>query len=233
MREYGSIVSMIAEDGPGRILDWGCGWGQMTQLLRGAGLEVAAFDYKPGRDPEGGMERLDRFPEIEAFISGDPRRLPYAAGEFDAVLSCGVLEHVEDPDASLDELRRVLRPGGTLYVYKLPNRYSYLEWVARRLGTYHHGAAPFDRLYTVGSAERLLEAHGYEVHSCRRANMLPLSLTGRAARQAAGAIWGVNRALSHVPGLKLLATNVELVATAPASSPGASGGVRSGDRLSE
>ena len=54
---------------------------------------------------------------------------------FDAVLSCGVLEHVEDPDASLDEIRRVLQPGGTFYVYKLPNRASYLEAIARRLGS--------------------------------------------------------------------------------------------------
>jgi hypothetical protein len=47
----------------------------------------------------------------------------------------------------------------------------------------------------------------------RRANMLPLLLTGDWAqgRSAENAIWAANRALARVPGLNFLATNVELV----------------------
>jgi hypothetical protein len=43
-------------------------------------------------------------------------------------------------------------------------------------------------------------------------NMLPLTLTGRLADRAARSIWAANRALSAVPGLNLLATNVQLIA---------------------
>ena len=162
------------------------------------------------------MRPLERFPDVEAYIATeDPRRLPYGDHSFDAVLSCGVLEHVQDPDSSLEELKRVLRPGGTLYVYKLPNRRSYLEWIARRIGWYYHGAGEFDTVYTLSSARELLVRHGYAVGEIRYANMLPLTMGGRLIERLTPVIWSLSRALSHVPGLNRLATNVELIARAP------------------
>jgi ubiquinone/menaquinone biosynthesis C-methylase UbiE len=215
-RQYCAIVARIAADAPGRVLDWGSGWGQISHLLKVAGVEVTAFDYWPDTEVDG-FRQLERYPDVEAYFSSDPRRLPFEAGEFDAVLSCGVLEHVEDPDASLQEIRRVLGPGGTLYVYKLPNRASYLEWIARRVGLYFHGAYPNDRVYGRRTAVELLARHGFEVTEFRRANMLPLSLPGRLAARAAGPLWALNRALSRVPVLNLLATDLELVAVTPGS----------------
>lgn len=212
MREYDAIVRRIAADSPGRILDWGCGHGQVTDLLWRAGLNVTAFDYRP--DADEGLEPLERYPHLQVRVSGDPRRLPFDDQSFDAVLSCGVLEHVEDPDASLEELRRVLVPGGTLYVYKLPNRSSYLEAIAKRAGLYYHGALEHDRVYDQRSASALLTRHRFSVQEARRMNMLPLTVPGRFAARGASAVWAANRALSAVPGLNLVATNVELVARA-------------------
>ena len=214
MREYASIARRIMADQPGRVLDWGCGFGQMTHLLRGHGVEVEGYDVDP--DAEGTQRRsLERFPGLDALVSPEPVALPYADGSFDAVLSCGVLEHVPEPGASLDELARVLRRGGTLYVFKLPNRFSYLERIAKRLGLYYHGSFEHDRLYTRRTARCLLEDHGYEVIELHWANMLPLSLSNPLATRAAERIWQANRMLSRVPLLNRLATNVELVARAP------------------
>jgi 2-polyprenyl-3-methyl-5-hydroxy-6-metoxy-1,4-benzoquinol methylase len=215
MREYEAITRRIKADVPSRILDWGCGHGQVSDLLSRAGLNVTAFDYRP--DDEPGLHALPRYPQLFVQVSHDPRRLPYPDRAFDAVLSCGVLEHVEDPGASLEEIRRVLVPGGTFYVYKLPNRTSYLEAIARRAGLYYHGALEHDRLYDERTARELLWRHGFAIQEMRLMNMLPLTLTGRLAGRAAGAIWAANRALSAVPGLNRFATNVELVARA--SSP--------------
>ena len=214
MLEYKAIAFRIAEDRPRRVLDWGCGWGQVAKLLHDHGLDVTALDYRPGRDQ--GVEPLPRFPEIEAHLTPDPVLLPFETGSFDAVLSLGVLEHVADPDGSLEEIKRVLEPGGTFYVYKLPNRYSYLERLARLMGLYYHGANPDDAVYDKRSAIALLAEHGFEIHEFRRTNMLPLTLEGRAAARAAKAIWTANRALAHVPALNMLATNLELVAISPA-----------------
>lgn len=212
MREYEAIVARIARDRPGSVLDWGCGWGQVSDLLRSAGLDASAFDYDPAAE-EDRIRPLERYPKIDAFLSSDPRWLPYEDASFDAVLSCGVLEHVVDPDASVAEIARVLRPGGTFYVYKLPNKHSYLEWLARRLGMYYHGAEEHDRIYGKQDAVVLLERHGLSVREFRRANMLPLTLAARPAQWATGAIWAANRLLSRTPGLNLLATNLELVAS--------------------
>jgi hypothetical protein len=94
----------------------------------------------------------------------------------------------------------------------LPNRFSYLEAIARRAGIYHHGQEPDDRLYDRRSAEALLRRHGFFVGEFRRTNLLPLTLTGRLVDRAAGALWTANLALQRIPGLNLAATNLELVA---------------------
>lgn len=214
MAEYRAAAARIARAGHRHVLDWGCGRGQMTHLLRRLGVRVDSIDYDPAAD--GVVVRpLERYPGLQATLTSDPVRLPYPDGTFDAVLSMGVLEHVGDPDASLEEIARVARPAGLLYVYKLPNRASYLEAVARRIGGYHHGQLPDDRLYTVGSARALLERHRYEVLEIRRANLLPLTLPGPVATALAPVSWSANRALAHVPALKLAATNVELIARVP------------------
>lgn len=216
LREYHAIVARIAADAPVNILDWGCGLGQVSALLLAADLNVSSFDYRGAGSPDA-VVQMPLFPQVRAHISSDPRRLPYPDASFDAALSCGVLEHVLDPDASLDELARILRPGGTLYVYKLPNRFSYLEQLAKRMGLYYHGAEPHELLYTPASARTLLERHGYTIRELRLANMLPLTLDIPIAQRPriAAAVWGANRALAGVPGVNRLATNVELVAGAP------------------
>ena len=212
LAEYVTAADRIAAAGHARILDWGCGYGLMTRLLTDRGLEVTAIDYDPA-EPEARAQPLERFPGLAAVRTSEPVQLPFEDESFDAVLSMGVLEHVPNPDGSLDELHRVLRPGGTLYCYKLPNRWSYLEWIARRSGRmYFHGQLPDDRLYTPAEARALFERHNLAVAQARPANMLPLTLTADWVNRVAPVIWPLNRALSRVPILNLLATNVEVTA---------------------
>ena len=176
MLQYEALADDLARRGPGRVLDWGCGFGQVSSLLRDGGVDVVAFDYRETRAAHS--RPLERYPEIEAHLSPDPVVLPFADDSFDTVLSCGVLEHVAAPGASLDQIRRVLKAHGTFYVTNLPNRYSYTEKIARLLGHYYHGQLPDDRVYTKRSAFELLQRHGFDVMEFRRVHMVPLTLGG-------------------------------------------------------
>jgi ubiquinone/menaquinone biosynthesis C-methylase UbiE len=207
MLQYNALADDLAAREPGRVLDWGCGYGQVTALLRTRGVDVVPFDYRQELS-EPTIEPLERFPEIEALLSPDPVALPFEDDSFDTVLSCGVLEHVEDPDASLDEIRRVLRPSGTFYVTNLPNRFSYTERLARLLGRYYHGQLPNDRVYTKRTARELVERHGFQVRELRLVHMLPLTVGGPARP-----IWATSSALERIPALNTVATSIELVAT--------------------
>jgi ubiquinone/menaquinone biosynthesis C-methylase UbiE len=209
MLMYRELAHDLARRGPGRLLDWGCGWGQMTALLREAGVEAVAYDYRAGLAAPV-TEPLERFPDIEAHVSSEPVLLPFADEAFDTVLSCGVLEHVPDPDGSLQEIKRVLRPGGLFFVTNLPNRYSYTERIARLLGRYYHGQLPDDRVYTRRSSIDLVRRHGFDVVAFRRAHMLPLTLGGPAEP-----IWRLSSILERIPLLNTVATSLELQAVAP------------------
>ena len=206
MLQYRALAERLARRSPGRLLDWGCGYGQVTALLRERGVDVVPLDYR-GDLAAPIVTPLERFPEIEAHLTPEPVALPFDDESFDTVLSCGVLEHVQDPDSSLDEIRRVLSRGGTFYVTNLPNRFSYTEKIARLLGLYYHGQLPDDRVYTKRSIRELLSRHAFTIRELRHVHMLPLTVGGPARP-----IWTASRVLERIPGLNLVATSLELAA---------------------
>jgi SAM-dependent methyltransferase len=90
-----------------RLLDFGCGTGTTAGHLARFGT-VEAVDA----DPEAVEFCRRRGLTGVRLLSGDT--LPFDDAAFDVVTSFDVLEHIEDDLAALVELRRVLRPGGTL-----------------------------------------------------------------------------------------------------------------------
>ncbi len=104
---------------------------------------------------------------------------------------------------------------------KLPNRTSYVEYVARRTGRYYHGKLPHDHVYSVHSAVLLLDVCGFQVVEAGTRNILPLTQLGRRLAPArATRVWQLNNRMAQVPGLRLLSTNVDVVAGKAADAPG-------------
>lgn len=212
VEQYVAIAGEVARRlGRGRVLDWGAGWGQTSLLLRAHGLRVVAYDV----EDKGAASGLLAGGDVPYVVAPGPG-LPFADGEFDAVLNCGVLEHVDDEILALAELRRVLRPRGCLFTYHLPNRQSWAEWLGRRLGRFHH-----ERTYTGSEARALFERAGFRILECRPFHLLPRNAWGRRAGAArvldagAGAYAALDAVLVRVPGLSRLATAWALVAERP------------------
>jgi len=108
----------------GRVLDLGCGTGELARALTTAGFRVAGCDISPqmlrhARDRGGcaGWVRLDP----------DWHRLPFASASFDVVVAASVLEYTAEPAAVLRECARVLRPGG-IALYTVPNLRHPVRW---------------------------------------------------------------------------------------------------------
>lgn len=95
-----------------RVLDLGCGDGELTLHLLEAGASITAVDISPGM-AELARRRIERFrPGADAeVVVGPGESIPVAAGAFDAVVGKWVLHHM-DVAAGAAEVNRVLRPGG-------------------------------------------------------------------------------------------------------------------------
>lgn len=191
------------------VLDWGAGFGQLSYLLAGRGLDVTSYDVGAS-----GVAPLPICPAMAIRRDEHPSRLPYPDGRFDVVVSCGVLEHVPDHDASLDQIHRVLRPDGLFLIYNLPQRFGYTEFVVRAFGLgYTH-----ERRYGVRGTRTLLARHGFAMRRVRRSNMLPHNFRGLPAPLRARLtshpelLLRADLALAALPGLAGISGILEIVA---------------------
>jgi 2-polyprenyl-6-hydroxyphenyl methylase/3-demethylubiquinone-9 3-methyltransferase len=98
------------------LLDAGCGFGALTDRAVERGAKVTAIDISR-KLVEITQKKC---PQVRA-LAASILALPFEDNMFDVVISSDVIEHTEDPWKALDELIRVLKPGGILCV-TVPNR---------------------------------------------------------------------------------------------------------------
>jgi SAM-dependent methyltransferase len=120
-------------------------------MLLGSNVELHGCDVDSGE-----YSAFFDFAELRYTQLAHPYLLPYSDNSFDVVMGSGVLEHVPNDSESLKEPYRIIRPGGFFVMTMLPNRYSYTEWINRRLGNPHHL-----RLYSLSEAKRMFMHHGF------------------------------------------------------------------------
>jgi demethylmenaquinone methyltransferase/2-methoxy-6-polyprenyl-1,4-benzoquinol methylase len=112
-----ALVAAIAPEPGQRILDVATGTGLVAAQLARRGANVVGLDQS--EEMLGGARR--RFdaargwtgPPVE-LIRAEAERLPFADGAFDALTFTYLLRYVDDPEATLRELARVVRPGGRI-----------------------------------------------------------------------------------------------------------------------
>jgi SAM-dependent methyltransferase len=189
-----------------RVLEIGLGYGTVGQALAERGLDYHGLDISPG--PVAMMvHRLALLGQADGLTrikQGSALAIPHPDESFDALVSIGCLHHTGDLGAAVDEVRRVLRPGGQALVM-VYNSHSYRRAVMLPVQTLRGGvwrdsarraefmraaydsntegtAAPATEFTSVAGIRRLFA--GYSAVKVRRENFddFVLHIGARSAR---------------------------------------------------
>lgn len=143
-----------------KVLDLGCGEGRHAiscHLLNPGdivGVDLSLNDLETAR------QRLGDFDSAVAdgscnFVQASGLQLPFADHTFDKVICAEVLEHIPDYQSMLQEIRRVLKPGGVLAA-SVPRWFP--EWICWRLSDeYHEEEGGHVRIFTASELKRAIE----------------------------------------------------------------------------
>jgi 2-polyprenyl-3-methyl-5-hydroxy-6-metoxy-1,4-benzoquinol methylase len=137
----------------GRLLELGCGSGELMWGLSALGWRCEGADVDPQAIENARTKGLD----VKLGMVED---LAYAPDSFDAVLMVHVIEHIHDPRRLLQECYRILKPSGQLSLVT-PNANSFLHRVCGR-SWFPLEPPRHLHIFTIPAMKRLLEEAGFE-----------------------------------------------------------------------
>ncbi|MEO6725412.1 MAG: methyltransferase domain-containing protein, partial [Blastocatellia bacterium] len=161
--KYGEDLLALLDAKPGeRILDVGCGAGQLTAMIAATGAQVTGLDSSP----EMIATARAAYPEIN-FVIADAADFSFAE-QFDAIFSNAALHWVERAEDAVICMSRALKPGGRFVVEfggkgNIANIASALEQSIREVRQVKIKATNY--FPSIGQYTPLLEKHGIEVAS--------------------------------------------------------------------
>lgn len=144
MEEIGSGQARLAGEwlpAGERLLEVGCSSGYLTRHYRGKAEQVFGFEINLSA-LQGARSRHPAIP----YVCGDVERLPFADDAFDTVVMLEVIEHTGSDLAAIAEIRRVLKPGGTL-ILSTPHAglFAFLDPYNLRKGAQRRFPRVYDR----------------------------------------------------------------------------------------
>jgi ubiquinone/menaquinone biosynthesis C-methylase UbiE len=110
------------------VLEVGSGPGNDSSMFARAGANVTALDLSP-RNIQAARKRFKTLQVPGKFLNGDAENLPFLDNTFDFIYSHGVLHHTPNTDRTIQEIYRVLKPGGQalIYLYHKNSAYYWLN----------------------------------------------------------------------------------------------------------
>jgi len=142
------------------FLDIACGRGGVLREANRLGLKTYGVDIS-----ESAVQVAQKWASGAQIVVSDGEKLPFPDNCFDYVTNIGSLEHYINPEIGIQEIARVLRPGGKACIH-LPNLFS-LFWNidhVRRTGGLSVDEQPIQRYATRNEWRDLLEENGLQIY---------------------------------------------------------------------
>jgi len=211
---YVSIIKRHVPDSSADIVDWGGQFGQVSRLLGNYYHQTVC--YSPNSD-ELILYWQKEIGVTNALFSDPPgnyRKINIPDRFADAVVSSGVLEHTRENGVAeaeaLSEIKRILKPGGLLFIWNLPYRFGSVEIINTIMKRNVHRYR-YDRKKIIS----LLDESGFVIDKIDHHEIMNMLM-----RNLLGAVIGHNRAfiadyiLSKVPPLNLFRQHFTIIARA-------------------
>lgn len=103
-----AIDGIIAEISPDRVLEVGCATGRLLSHFREMGCQAVGLEMS--------LSALQKSDGLSPVVQGDASKLPFADESFDLVVANHVVEHVPDINAFMEEVTRVTKTGGRVFL---------------------------------------------------------------------------------------------------------------------
>lgn len=174
-QEFNASILKLVDDLKGkRILDVGCGYGELLEeVTRHYDCEAYGVDFIDNR-LRGAQEKLKAKVAIEN--ADIEESLPYLDNYFDVVFCIEALEHLKRPDKCIKEIIRILKNNGRIII-GIPNGTGYFpfhyfgriiptSWLREKLLPYEHPLntdQPVDTCYYYGEIINLLKSNGLKI----------------------------------------------------------------------
>jgi SAM-dependent methyltransferase len=168
-RDTVALLARYVDLAGARVSDIGGGAGYVAEAMRDRGATVVCVDVDAGEMSARGGTLPDRA------VIGSAMALPLRDGCVDVAFSSNVLEHVSDPFAMADEMLRVTRSGGTMFL-------AFTNWLSPWGG---HETSPWHYLGGDRAARRYQRRTGHPPKNRYGISLFPVSI-GAALRWARG-----------------------------------------------
>ena len=148
----------------GRVLEVGAGTARFLRALRAGRSDLQPHASDHDRASLLTARRMD--PDVQ-LVQSDFTALPYHDESFDIALVFDVLEHLPEPERGLEELHRILTPGGLLHALVpcegQPATLHWAMWKLRVASDLKERRVGHVQRFTHRSLSRLLHAHGFRI----------------------------------------------------------------------